>query len=450
MAVTDWWLGENGSDWATVICRSNATATVTVTCNGRDFTGSADTSVNDGIVEITVTGLTDTRVAYSVDGVAGGTLRAKKSRGPYWVASGSCWSKVRPDMLAYALLRDYDLDAYFALGDFPYCNTGSTALGETTVNVTSSIANATNASNYLAHHRQQRRVPGIKELMRSVPFVYMADDHEYMVDNARRDLDWWQNNPDAAESQPTATAQNLTDAWAAARAAIEAYATGNPVNTDAGIDSDALYTRFTVGPAEFFLLDCINYGTRPDAADDASKTMLGASQKAWLIAAILASTATFKVIVSPKQFWRGGTNTDAWHAHDINPGYQTELKEILYAIRSVTGVMAVAGDQHRYSDQFVAAGDLGAGYPAMSCFVGCPTTVDPNPTSYVGYDSQIVMRDNGRNSVPTSREDFAVALLKISDTTVERYLLTTLRGLMPLGYIEAGSNDVQYARPKIG
>lgn len=448
MPVTDWWLGANGNGWATVVCRSDSNDQITVACNGASFTGTPDTAVNDGVVSITVAGVGSERVAYSVDGEAGGTLRGARQSGPWTIASGSCWATVVPDVLAFQLLNDYDLDAYFALGDFPYCNSATTMHGETTVNVTTSIATATNPANYLAHHRQIRKVQGIKELKRSVPFYYMADDHEYPFDNARNDLTWWQTCPN--ESKPTATQTDLDNAWAACRGAITAYATGLPVNGDAGIDSDALYTRGTVGPVEWFLLDCLGYGSVPTAADNASKTMLGAAQKAWLIDRVTNSTATFKMIVSPKQFWRGGGNTDAWHAQGVNLGYQTELKEILYALRNVTGVFAIAGDQHRFTDQQVAADEIGPGYPAMSCLVGCPTSVAQNADTYAGYDSQIKFRDNGALSAAPAMRENVVALLSIEAGRVYRRLLSTQRGLISRGYIDAGSNVVQYPQTRFG
>lgn len=450
MAVTDWWLGENGSGWATVVCRANSNDVVTVGCNGQSFTATPDTTVKDGIVNITVTGVGEARVAYTVDGVDGGTLRGLRTTGELTIASGSCWYTGCPDHLAEKLLRDYDLDMLVILGDFPYANSSWTMYGETTVGTKLSIANAKNAANYLAHHRQVRQIPGIKELKRNVPTVYMADDHEYVMDNACNDLTWWQTCP--AESQPLATQEDLTVAWAAARAAITAYTTGNPVNTDAGIDADALYTRKRVSDAlEWFLCDCIHYRSAITAADDASKTMLGANQKAWLIDSINNSTAALKMVFMPKQLFKGGGNDDCWFAESVNPGYQTELKEILYAIKDATGVFFVAGDQHRFNDQQIPADFYGAGYPAISCLVGCPTTVPQNTTSVAGYPDGVVYRDNGPNTEPgRSGLENVYAILKVNAGMVDRYLLSTERGLIPRGYIEAGSNAVTYPQARFG
>ena len=442
MAVTDWWLGENGSGWATVVCRSNTNGVVTVGCNGQTFTATADTSVKDGIVKITVTGIGESRVPYTVDGVDGGTLRGKRATGPWLIGTGSCWQAFAPDVTASLLMRDYDLDLYFAMGDLPYANAYMTLYGETTIDATANMATSKNAANYLAHHRQCRQLPGLKLLKRSVPFVYMADDHEYVMDDAAKDLAQYQ------AAYPGATQADLDTAWAAARAAVTAYSTGNPINVDSGIDSDALYTRGTLGPLEWFLIDCIQYRTGKAAPDDANKHMLGMTQESWLINRMSASASTFKLIMTGKSFWRGGANGDTWAAGA--GGYQTALNRLLYGLRSVTGMLAVTGDQHRVSDQWVAADQIGAGYPAMSCLCACPTGVPYNPTSYTGYDSQIRWRDNQRESnCPQTLENVA-GLLRVTDTRVERYLLGSINGLRPFGYIDAGSNQVQYASQRVG
>lgn len=448
MAVTDWWQGEPGANSATVVCRSDATATVSVGCNGSTFTGAADTSVDDGIVAISVTGLTSGQeYAYTIDGAAGGTLRAKKASGDLWIAIGSCWTKTSSDALAHKLLRDYDIDLYLALGDFPYCNTAYNNLfGETTVSVEASMANGKSAAVYNAHHRQQRRIPGMKELMRDVPLWYMPDDHEYPFNDA---CPTWLAGYQAVVGGAGAAIQaDLDEAWAASRSSMEAYQTG--FNRAVTADTDAIYGSYTLGHTEMFLIDCCNYRSPIINADDAAKTMLGATQKAWLIAAVTASTATFKMIVSGKQLFKSAGNTDTWNASGANLGYETEKAEILYALRDVTGLFFVAGDQHLWSDQWIAAGDMGAGYPAVSCLVGCPTTVGLNSSGVAGYETGVRSKQNGYPLTTNVAQENVVALLRITTDRVYRYHLSIQRGLIPRGYIDAGSNQVQYPQVKFG
>lgn len=448
MAVTDWWLGQSSNTTATVVCRSDASATVTVGCNGQEFTGAADTAVKDGVVAISVTGLTAGQsYPYTIDGGAAGTLKALPSSGDLWIAVGSCWDKTDQDTLAYKLLADYDIDLYLALGDFPYCNTGLTAFGETTLNVELAMANGKSAANYYAHHRQQRRATGIKELMRDVPFGYMGDDHEYPFDNAcPQYLAGYQATVADAGA---ATQTDLDEAWAACRLALDAYTTGFTRAT--GGDADAVYWSWRMSDAvEVFLIDCMNYRSNLTDADTAAKTMLGAAQKAWLINAVTASTATFKVIAMGKQLWRGGGNTDTWNASGANLGYETEKAEILYALRDVTGLMFVAGDQHLWSDQWVTADELGAGYPAASCMVCCPTTVVLNATGAAGYEPGVKSKVNGYPSALGVVQENVVGLLRVTANRVYRYHLSTLRGLIPRGYVDAGSNQVTYPQMRFG
>lgn len=447
MAVTDWWLGEPGANSATVVCRSDTTATVSVGCNGGTFTGEADTAVSDGIVAIPVTGLTPGQeYAYTIDGAAGGTLNGKKASGDLWIAIGSCWLKTVGDPLANVLLRDHDIDLYMALGDFPYCNSALTEYGETTVSVEAAMANGKSAAVYNAHHRQQRRIPGMKELMRSVPLWYMPDDHEYPFNDACPT--WLAGYQSVVGGAGAATQTDLDEAWAASRSAIKAYQTG--FNRAVTADADAIYGSYRLGNTEIFLLDCCNYRSPIIDTDNASKTMLGATQKAWLIAAVAASTATFKMIVSGKQLFKSGGNTDTWNASGANLGYETEKMEILYALRTVTGMFFVAGDQHLWSDQWVAAGDLGVGYPAVSCLVGCPTTVAVNTTGVAGYLTGVRSKQNGYHATTNVAQENVVALLRITADRVYRYHLSIQRGLISRGYIDAGSNQVQYPQMRFG
>ena len=454
MAVTHWWLGEPTETTATVSCRSNATAAVSVACNGSTFTGSANTAVNDGVCHIVVTGLqSDRRYAYSIDGVAAGSLKTKRTSGDVWIASGSCWVTNFSDVLSYRLMQDFDLDLFLALGDFPYANTQKDAFGEVCVDVESSVAAGQNVGNYYAHHRQVRAMSGIKELMRSVPFRHMPDDHEYPFNNAAKtDLTEYRS---VVVGAGAATQGDLDAAWAASKTAIDAYSKGGWTqgfnSTAATVDADAIYGSYRVGPVEVFLLDCINYRNPPGATAGPSKTMLGAAQKARLIDAVTNSISPFKLIASGKAFWNGCNNDDSWEPVDSGLGYVHEKEEILYALRNVTGLLSIAGDQHDWSDQQVAAGEMGAGYPAFSCLVGCPTSVTLFPDVPAGYPQGLKSKVGGAlSSMAGVRKENAMTVLRFTQTRVYRYLLSTNAGLIACGHINAGSNQVQYQRARIG
>lgn len=451
MSVDLWWLGADyGDDYATVVVRCTTDETVTVGCDGRNFTANALSATSNGVVKITITGLTPGhKYPYTINGGEGGMLRTKRQTGPWYIASGSCWSKVRRDDLAERLLAGYDLDLFIAFGDLPYTDWASTEWGETTLSThgsSSTLAANIDPANYMAHHRQARKIPGLKELIRNVPFLYMPDDHEYCYDNGcPPDGD---GGPSHLLWQASVVGASLyadfVTAWDASLAAIDAYTIGNPVNTDAGIDADAKYSRMNIGPLEIITIDCCRYRTAYNAADNASKTMLGPNQEVWAKDAVPASTSIWKLIGSGKQFFKGGGNTDTWTV------FTTERNEMFYAWRNVTGMLCLAGDQHLWSDQFIAADELGAGYPAFSCLVGCPTSVELNPTGATGYPVGVVSKVNGYSGVTNVIRDNVVAVLKITEARIDRFLLSTQRGVMPMGYIEAGSNQVQYPQTRFG
>jgi len=447
MAVTHWWLGAATATTATVVCRSNSTATVTVACNGGTFTGSANTGTKDGIVAVTVTGLSaDSQYAYTIDGAVGGTLKTQPASGDVWIATGSCWHGDRRDVLADIVRQQYDLDLYIALGDFPYCETTYTQGGETGVSVAASVANSKDSSLYYKQHRIFRLIPGIKELMRNVPFMYMADDHEYPMDDAGPTyLTQYQAEVTGAGA---ALQADLDAAWTAARTAIAAYSTG--FTPASGYDSDALYGTYSLPNVDVFLIDCINYRSSPTATDNASKTMLGTNQKTWLLAAVAASSKPFKLIATGKQLFKGGGNTDTFVPVGVNLGYLTERNEILYGLRNVTGVLWVAGDQHLWSDQWVAADVIGAGYPAVNCLCACPTSVDLNTTGVAGYDTGVRSKVNGYPQATSVLRDAVVGLFRFSEDRAYRYLYSMRRGLIPCGYVEAGSNAVSYSATRVG
>jgi phosphodiesterase/alkaline phosphatase D-like protein len=152
----------------------------------------------------------------------------------------------------------------------------------------------------------------------SHPTVMMWDDHEIRND--------WSSG----------TAPPYPDA----RAAYDAYqGLRNPVPRVAG----ELYYSFRVGQADFFVLDTRTHRGPNSATDNASKTMLGATQKANLKAWLSASTGTFKFLVSSVP-WNnyGTTGSDSWR------GFTTERTELFRYIRdsAISGVVLVSGDQH--------------------------------------------------------------------------------------------------------
>jgi hypothetical protein len=104
--------------------------------------------------------------------------------------------------------------------------------------------------------------------------------------------------------------------------------------------ADGIYTRCVWGQAEWWLLDVRSYRSPYTAIDDAGKTMLGATQLAWLEDGLVESTAVWKIIVTPSA-WNPTTDKgDSWAT------YQTEANGLLYDLVGVPGIVLVSGDLH--------------------------------------------------------------------------------------------------------
>jgi len=109
--------------------------------------------------------------------------------------------------------------------------------------------------------------------------------------------------------------------------------------------SDGIYHKFSVGAAEFFMLDTRSYRSDTTLPDDSSKSMLGATQKTWLFEELAQSTKQWIFIVSTvtsSTSARPG-NDDHWIS------YQTEAAEIKAEIVSLgleKRVFIISGDLH--------------------------------------------------------------------------------------------------------
>lgn len=116
----------------------------------------------------------------------------------------------------------------------------------------------------------------------------------------------------------------------------------NPAYGDS--EYPGVWFNFMIGDVEFFMLDGRWYRTNTyDLANN--PTMLGPVQKAWLYKKVKASTATFKVIVSPVPwaFEAKGDALDTWN------GYQDERNEIFDFLteNEIEGVFLLSADRHR-------------------------------------------------------------------------------------------------------
>lgn len=371
------------------------------------------------------------------------------------IAWGSCSSNARNNS-ALQVAIDGGITTFFSLGDTPYVNATTTAWGVSTTAVTKTST----VADFTAFYTQQYASPGYVALLASgVDHFTMADDHEWGGDN-------WDHTITQANSQTSigAVTQAEVDAhfWVgvqAIQAANTLYA-DNPTNTDAEavaekppnaaagtpvsqypvryfrIGYDVNGNRNDASPfVEFFVLDCISYRSPLVATDDASKTMLGANQKAWLKARVVSSAATFKVIVSPK---KTNKNTGADNG-DTFGTYNTELQEIgtYFDTNSVTGLIWLSGDRHTPQVQLWSK----AGGDAFDLLdvTACPLGVDVNSNA-----TDTTISDHTINYwTPTNGVNQVYGLLHITDT----YMEVSMRdgntgGIIWQGRVLAGENTL--------
>jgi alkaline phosphatase D len=150
----------------------------------------------------------------------------------------------------------------------------------------------------------------------SFPLVHIWDDHDYGLNNGDRKFKY-------------------------RSFAIQAFADDFPTYPLTS-PQEGFWQSFRYAEAEVFLLDLRSERDPDGAVDDATKSMLGATQNAWLLNGLLSSTATWKFVVSSSVWNPHSKPVDSWAQ------FQTEQQQIVDFIQanSITGVIFMSGDIH--------------------------------------------------------------------------------------------------------
>ncbi len=107
-------------------------------------------------------------------------------------------------------------------------------------------------------------------------------------------------------------------------------------------EAPGVFGSFMESDIEFFLLDGRFHRDHDRSKEPSGKTMLGEQQLRWLKNALLASSATFKVIVSGSQVLNDGQRFEGWHNFRAErDGFLKWLQE-----HAVRGVIFTSGDRH--------------------------------------------------------------------------------------------------------
>lgn len=176
------------------------------------------------------------------------------------------------------------------------------------------------AVNSVPHYRavwdELERCTRQARLYREVPTAYVWDDH-----------DWATNNSDA-------TATGGPAAAAMYRQRVPHYALP---------DATGIWQTFDLGRLRFILTDQRSAASANAAADNASKTMLGATQKTWFKNLIENSPGKLLVWVCPRLF--GG---DAEAGADHWGGFTTERAELVAHLgaHAPGRVVVLSADMH--------------------------------------------------------------------------------------------------------
>jgi len=266
-----------------------------------------------GIGVLDVTGLVPDRayeIVFATGATRFGPCRARtaptdSATGPVRIAISADFDPApmfNSDLIDHLLAADPQL--FISLGDFPYTDNGPIAQ---------------TVAEYRARHAELRTAPAARRLLEGVGICAIYDDHEFRND--------WDTARAATEPDRFAAAMQVWDEFFPVRGAVD----------------DVRYRSWRWGAnLECFLLDCRRFRSSNAAPDDAGKTMLGATQLAWLIDAVRGSTATFKLVLTsvPLDF---GEGVDHW------AGFTSERTRLLDAMVGVTGVMFVCADQHYFA-----------------------------------------------------------------------------------------------------
>ena len=188
---------------------------------------------------------------------------------------------------------------------------------------------ATTLQTYRLRHRYQRGAEALRRFLETTPVYVAWDDHE--VRN---------NFAGPYEEQMPAGRQALREYW--------------PIASPAH-DPHRLYRRVRYGAdLELFILDTRQYRSRNADPDSPAKTMLGATQLAWLLDGLRTSTAMWKVIVTsvPLSIPKGGDvnvpGYDGWAGGPDGTGFERERRVIVDTILDykLKNVVFLAGDVH--------------------------------------------------------------------------------------------------------
>jgi len=169
----------------------------------------------------------------------------------------------------------------------------------------------------LARYTHSRGIPELQPLLASTHHYATWDDHDFGPNNSDR-------------------------SWVHKDKSLEAFKLfwGNPTYGVGG--KPGITTMFQWGDVEFFLLDGRYFRSPNDRNESGKRTLLGAHQLEWIIDALTASSAPFKIVAL------GGQAMSPAAEFENFATYPEERQALIDAITAekIPGVLFVSGDRH--------------------------------------------------------------------------------------------------------
>lgn len=176
----------------------------------------------------------------------------------------------------------------------------------------------TTKAGLIHRYSHTRQTPEMQPLLGAAHHYAIWDDHDYGPNNADRS---YHLKSEALET-------------------FKLFWGNQTYGTD---ETKGIFSRFTWGDVEFFLLDDRYHRSPNDAPNDEEKTMFGKEQRQWLKDALSNSSATFKIVVNGNQMLNPNGE---WY--EALPQYSAEHNKLLSYItmNEITGVIFLSGDRH--------------------------------------------------------------------------------------------------------
>jgi alkaline phosphatase D len=168
----------------------------------------------------------------------------------------------------------------------------------------------------LERYLKDREVPALQPLLQATHHYAIWDDH-----------DFGPNDSDGSFVYKAESLELFRRFW---------------VNSSYGLPGvPGIFTSFSFGAVDFFLLDDRYHRTPGDTLEEA-KVMFGSEQLDWLISGLQHSQAIFKVVAGGNQFFNDQNRFEGWHQ------FQQERRQFLNRLENarVSGLIFLSGDRH--------------------------------------------------------------------------------------------------------